>query len=102
LIKGGARLCESAGDVLEAIGASRPAGVNQGARPAAGASERSAGEGTPESRLLAVLTRDPLTVDALAHAAGLSVPQTLTALLSLQWAGAVLMLPGQRWARASS
>ncbi|MEK7330363.1 MAG: DNA-processing protein DprA [Candidatus Eisenbacteria bacterium] len=102
LIKGGARLCESAGDVLEAIGASRPAGVSQGARPAACASEPSAGEGTPESRLLAVLTRDPLTVDALAHAAGLSVPQTLTALLALQWAGAVLMLPGQRWARASS
>jgi len=80
LIKSGARLCERAGDVLEALAGAGDAG---------------------DSGVIAALDADGRTVDALAAAAKLSVEETLAALLRLEWAGAARALPGQRWAKAS-
>lgn len=85
LIKRGARLCESAGDVLGAL-----AGAGADAAPSA------------ESRLLAALEGGAQPVEALASAAGLGLEETLSGLLRLEWAGAARALPGQRWARVAS
>ncbi len=90
LLRRGARVCEEAADVLAAIGGEHPRGSGSGTLEAAD---------TPEARLLGVLDDHPRTVDALAEASGLGVPETLSALLALQWAGAAAARPGQRWAR---
>lgn len=83
LIRAGATLCESAGDVLKVLG-----GVSA---PGDGA--------TPEARLGTALRSEPRGVDELAVAAGLAVDETLALLLQFEWAGAVVALPGQRWRR---
>jgi len=128
LIRGGARLCERAGHVVEALGealgarpaaATRPTG-ERSAQRLGGASPKSRPEGSrneagplarrphagatvpggaPEARLFAVLDHVPRTVDALAAASGLTVSETLSALLMLRWAGAAVARPGQRWTR---
>jgi DNA processing protein len=85
LIKRGARLCESAADVLGAL-------AGAGADPTA----------SVESRLLAVLEGGARPVEALASAAGLGLEETLSGLLRLEWAGVARALPGQRWGRVSS
>lgn len=119
LIRRGARLCGCAGHVIEALaeprgrparearaegrgqgasGAGRDPGRNAGALAAPqrpGSSDRS----TREARVLAVLDHIPRTVDALALASGLTVPEILSALLVLQWVGAAAARPGQRWTR---
>jgi DNA processing protein len=101
LIRGGAHLCECAADVLDALG-----GDGRGAVAAPRPQPRSAPpppapDGTPESRLLAVLGREPVTVDALAAGAGLTIAETLSALLALEWAGSASPRPGQRWTRGA-
>jgi len=83
LLRAGARLCESAADVLAACG-------GRWAAPA----------GDPEALLLAALEGVPRGLDALAARAGLTPERALAALLRLEWAGALRALPGQRWARA--
>jgi DNA processing protein len=97
LLRGGARLCEHAGDVMAAMGAGRtdrprPEMADMAAEPPA----------TPEARVLAALGGEPATVDRLAAAAGLPVPTVLAALLALQWAGAARPHPGQRWVRGTT
>jgi DNA processing protein len=90
LLRRGARVCEEAADVLAAIGG----------KPSRGAGSDPDGDtDTAESRLLAALDDSPRTVDALAQAAGLGIPETLSALLALRWAGAAEARPGQRWTR---
>ena len=86
LIRAGATLCESAGDVMRVLGRGSSRGD----------------EATPPARLLAALRAGPRGADELAAAAGLAVDETLALLLQLEWAGAVAALPGQRWRRASS
>jgi len=86
LIRAGATLCESAGDVLKVLGSG----------PSCGA------EAAPEARLGAVLRAEPRGVDELAAGAGLAVDETLALLLQFEWAGAAVALPGQRWRRARS
>ena len=86
LIRAGATLCESAGDVLKVLGS--------GASCGAGA--------PPQARLGAALRAEPRGVDELAAAAGLAVDETLALLLQFEWAGAAVALPGQRWRRARS
>jgi DNA processing protein len=86
LIRAGATLCESAGDVLKVLGRDRDRG----------------GEGTPQARLGASLRAEPRGVDELAAAAGLAVDETLALLLQFEWAGAAVALPGQRWRRTPS
>lgn len=90
LLRRGALVCEHAADVLAAIGG--PVPVDAGNPEAA----------TPESRMLRALDAAPRTVDALAAASGMSIPQALAALLALQWAGAASALPGQRWTRGGA
>jgi DNA processing protein len=102
LIREGATLCEDAGDVLEVVsgrGARRR--FRSDASATGGAPAIPDGiEPTPEARLLAVLGRDALTVDDLARAAGLALPEALAALTALGWSGAAVAHAGQRWSRA--
>jgi DNA processing protein len=92
LLRSGARLATSAGDVLEAIGLSgqaelplspSPAGALQGAAAAA----------------WAALTAAPLHADEVARAAGLTPGQALAALFQLELDGLVEQRPGQRFLR---
>jgi DNA processing protein len=92
LIRGGARLCESAGDVVRALGESWAG--------APATSETAGSPGGAEARLLEALGGEARSTDALAAATGLGIDETLSALLRLEWAGAARALPGQRWARA--
>lgn len=87
LLREGARMCEDAGDVMRAISEWR---VSHGGSSAICG---------PEERLLEMLGSEGLLAEDLAARAGLDLPQTLAALLSLQWAGLAAPLPGQRWAR---
>jgi DNA processing protein len=90
LLRGGAAVCEDAGDVLRALGARGGAARPEG--PAA------AGV-VPAERLRGALGDRPLGVDALAAAVGVPVAEALALLLELEWAGAAVALPGQRWRR---
>jgi DNA processing protein len=83
LIRAGAALCENAGDVLRAL--------ESGPQRRVGAA--------PQARLRAALRAEPRTADELAAAAALAVDETLALLLELEWAGAALPVPGQRWRR---
>ncbi|MBI5708893.1 MAG: DNA-protecting protein DprA [Candidatus Eisenbacteria bacterium] len=82
LLRAGARLCERAGDVVQALEA--PGGSGE----------------TPESRLLAALGPTAPTAESLAQEAQLALDQALGVLLALEWSGAAEALPGQRWRRA--
>ncbi len=102
LLRGGARLCEDAGDVAAAVaqwqaraGLSMTGSEAVGSA-AAGAPDAAAGT---EERLLAALAGGPGALEAVAAAAGLALPEALAGLLALQWAGVVMAMPGQRWAR---
>ena len=83
LIRGGARLCENAADVLGSLGPSEGAG------------------GGPEDQLVAALGQRPEPVEELARRCGLAVDAALAALLGLEWAGVAVSHPGQRWSRPS-
>jgi len=83
LLRGGALLCEGAGDVvraLEAAGAAAPRG-----------------DATPAERVRVALGAEARTVDAIAAASGLDVAGTLALLLELEWAGVARRAAGQRW-----
>lgn len=106
LLRGGARMCEDAGDVVRAVqewtAARRESGDEEILRVPAAAGEPSGGAGPicePDARLLEVLGEEALLAEDIAARAGLSLPQTLASLLSLQWAGLASPRPGQRWIR---
>lgn len=80
LLRGGARLCEHAGDVLAALPEGGPA--------------------SPASRVAAALARQPRTGEAIASRAGVPLDQTLACLLELEWSGVARRGPGPRWAEA--
>src|SRR5262249_1781963 len=84
LLRAGARVCGDAGDVLAALG-SAPAGPTD-----------------PAARLRAQLSAEPATVQALAAACGLDVPETLGRLLRMQWSGLAIQHPGARWSSRPS
>lgn len=86
LIRAGATLCESAGDVLKVVGN----GPDRGA------------VAPPQARLDAVLRAEPRAVEDLAAAAGLELDEALALLLQFEWAGVAVAVPGQRWRRARS
>lgn len=103
LIRRGAHLCAHVGDVIDALGAhgisaATPAAATAPARVAPSASPAGA---TPEGRLLAALGERPLGVEALVARSGLAPDVALAALLVLEWSGAAVALPGQRWARTA-
>lgn len=80
LIKQGARLCESAGDVARVL--------DPAARPGV------------ESRLIAALGELPRALEDVARDAGAGLDEALAALLTLEWNGLARSFPGQRWGRA--
>ena len=90
LIKSGAKLVESAEDVLAELSGFRTSGYASTTKQAAAA---------PEAGLLAHMGHDPVDVDALCSRAGLSAEQVSSELLRLELAGRVAALPGGLYQR---
>ena len=93
LIKSGAKLVESAEDVLTELSGFRPSGYASTREPARPAS------GQAESGLLAHMGHDPVDVDSLCSRAGLSAEQVSSELLRLELDGRVTALPGGLYQR---
>ena len=112
LLREGARVCEAACDVLDAVGplpslgfSFRPEAVPAG-EPAGGAAAGRGGEsgtqhegpGTVDTaRIAAILDASPRELEGLSRRAGIAPERTLAALLELQWAGVATTHPGPRW-----
>jgi DNA processing protein len=110
LIRQGARLVETADDVLEEIGPAlggwQPAPGDAAARDTGGRAE-TGGPGAPEeaadpeyARLLEVLDWEPRGIDELAGRSGLEVPALASMLLRLELEGRVHVAPGGLYQRA--
>jgi DNA processing protein len=89
LIKEGAKLVESADDVLEELGVSRSSSRAARATPSA------------EHVLLAHLGDDPCSLDLLCQRSGLTADTVSAMLLQLELEGRVATLPGGRFQRMS-
>jgi DNA processing protein len=95
LIKSGAKLVESAEDVLAELSGFRQSGsASTTARRVPGASRS-----TPDSALLALMGHDPVDVDWLCTRAGMSAEQVSSELLRLEIDGHVAALPGGLYQR---
>jgi len=89
LIKSGAKLVESAEDVLGELGGFRASGFASTAQSADVARASAGGTG-----LLEHMGHDPVDIDALCVRAGMSAEQVSSELLRLELAGRVAALPG--------
>ena len=103
LIKQGAKLVETAQDVLDELAPALRPPVTA-SLPGFGAQEPpGAASATPDDPLLQALGFDPVTLDTLQARTGLPTPQLQAQLLTLELQGDVARLPGgwlQRLARA--
>lgn len=95
LIKSGAKLVESADDVLAELSGFRHSGF---ASTALGSGRQAAGA-PPADGLLAHMGHDPVHVDALCERAGLSAEQVSSELLRLELDGRIAALPGGLYQR---
>ena len=110
LIRQGAKLVESAADILEELRgqlpAAAPAATGQEPEPNGTADQQSAAQGKdplPDDALLRVLGFEPCGLDALQARCGLDLPTLQARLLELEFDGWVARLPGgvyQRRARS--
>ncbi len=89
LIKQGAKLVETAQDILEELGNFAATPMPVAASPAA----------SDESPILAALGHDPCSLDDLVERTGQSADQLLPELLSLELGGSLAPLPGNRYQR---
>jgi DNA processing protein len=95
LIKSGAKLAESAEDVLSELAAFRRTGfASTRSRP-----DRSEAAGTADGPLLECMGFDPVDVDSLCARAGLPAERVSAELLRLELAGRVAVLPGGLYQR---
>jgi DNA processing protein len=90
LIREGAKLVETAQDVLDELGLGASAPVSRGAI-AAGAA--------PEAELLAMMGYDPVTIDALIERTGAPAEAITAGLVRLELDALVCALPGGYWQR---
>ncbi len=111
LIKQGAKLVESAQDILEELKWEAPAGAESGSdhsvapSPGEGDGERGTTLVMPqgeEDQVLLALGHDPCDLDTLAARSGLAPDVLLARLLPLELAGRIAALPGGRYQRLDS
>lgn len=95
LIKAGAKLVESAEDVLTELAAFRRTGFASTRAPAGAAGEA----GGADDPLLACMGFDPVDVDSLCARAGLPAERVSAELLRLELAGRIAVLPGGLYQR---
>jgi len=98
LIKSGAKLAESAEDVLSELGAFRRSAIASGS----GSANTATSSATPpdtEEPLLACMGFDPADVDSLCARAGLPAERVSAELLRLELAGRITVLPGGLYQR---
>jgi len=93
LIKSGAKLVESAEDVLAELSGFRRTGY------ASTTATRASAQPSENEQLLGHMGFDPVDVDSLCSRAGLSVEQVSSELLRLELAGRVAALPGGLYQR---
>lgn len=96
LIRQGAKLVETAGDVLEELGPLLGIAVGGSLTAATGPG---AGPGPAERRLLALMGFDPVSPDELAERSGLTAGEVMGTLLLLELGGWVSCAPGGRFCR---
>jgi DNA processing protein len=95
LIKTGAKLAESAEDVLSELGAFRRTGfASTRSRPG-----NAGGAAAADDPLLACMGFDPVDVDSLCARAGLPAERVSAELLRLELAGRIAVLPGGLYQR---
>jgi DNA processing protein len=93
LLKSGAKLVESADDVLSELAGFRPSGY------ASTTAAETSGAASGNAALLAHMGHDPVDVDSLCQRAGMSADQVSSELLRLELAGQVAALPGGLYQR---
>lgn len=86
LIRQGAKLVESAQDILEDLHLATPLPADEGAQPTSNTGE--------EDSLLRAMGHDPVSLDALQARTGLDTAHLLARLLELELSGEVARLPG--------
>jgi DNA processing protein len=93
LIRDGAKLVETAADVLEELGVAIQR-THQG-----GTFSTETSPSDPDGRVLAALGHDPAGIELLAQRTGLPAERVTVALLELELAGRVALLPGGAYQR---
>ncbi|MCX5721424.1 MAG: DNA-processing protein DprA [Nitrospirae bacterium] len=100
LLKDGAALIERAEDVIEAVLPQLDPVLRLRLQPSRAKSERGDQLGKEEQLVYDAMPYEPLTVDEVIVATGLSVSAVMASLLSLELRQRVRQLPGQRYLRA--